>query len=147
MKDPHKLWIDLAYRFAKQSHCKSRRVGAIIVKDGRLISQGWNDPPSKTSVEDCIRCKDANHESGTIMGTCICAHAEVNAIANAADLGVSTHGGIMYCTNKPCSECAKLICRAGIVAVYYFEDYNSLYTDLFFGNAGIMYEKLDGELL
>lgn len=124
MKDAAKLWKDIAYRFAQQSHCQSRQVGAILVnKHDHLIAQGWNGAPSGSSCRHCRRCNEPCN-SGENLEKAICAHAEANLLGHCAKAGVATNGATLYCTTRPCSECAKLIIAAGIATVIYFEDYN-----------------------
>jgi len=139
MKSKNKLWIDLVYRFAEQSECKSRQVGAIIVKDNRLVSEGWNSPPPKCSPDDCIRCKDRTKggPSGMGLDNALCIHAEANAIANAVNQGISLADAEMWCTNKPCDICAGLISRTGIKAVYFLNMYDGLYNEMIFKKAGV----------
>ena len=138
MKDPIKLWKDIVYRFAEQSECQSRKTGAIVIKDSRLIGEGWNSPPKQAVVEHCLRCLD-KCKSGTYLEKAICVHAEANAIANCAYHGVSLKDAIIVCTHKPCGECAKLIIGAGIGKVIYFEEYESDYAEYFFVKAGITF--------
>lgn len=125
MRNPDRLWMDLAARFADQSRCRSRKVGAILV-DGHshLFGQGWNSAPPCSSTDQCIRCS-VSVPSGKDLNLAICTHAEANAIANAARAGRTTEGATLYCTTFPCSECAKLIVTAGIVEVVYDQTYDS----------------------
>jgi len=91
--------------------------------------------------------KDSGKEipSGTSLELSICAHAEANLLANANQLGIQTKGATMYCTNKPCGECAKLISRAGIKEVGYISFYHSEYTDMIFKKAKIKCFRLKDE--
>lgn len=143
-----KLWSDLVKRFAKESQCRSRQVGAILIHEGKLISQGWCGAPKGTDEEQCIRCnmkkQGKDIASGTGLELAICAHAEANCIANAAYHGVDTKGSIMFCTNAPCSECAKLIVAAGIVEVHYVDFYSSEYAERMFDNANIKCQQIPG---
>lgn len=144
-----KLWIDVVKRFAEESQCRSRKVGAILVRDSKLIAEGWCGAPKDCDESECIRCnmkeQGAEIPSGTSMELSICAHAEANCIANAASCGAQTLGSVMYCTNKPCSECAKIIIGARIKEVKYIKEYDSKYTDLMFGYAGILCHQLVDE--
>jgi len=139
MKDKNALWTDLLLRFAAQSECKSRQIGAIILVENRLVSQGWNSPPPHVSTDDCLRCqcKDKPHESGKNLDNAICIHAEQNAIMNAVYNGIALNGAEMWCTNKPCDICAAMICRSGIKTVIYLNDYPSQYADMFFAKSNI----------
>jgi len=142
MKNKIELYKNLLYIIAEQSECKSRKVGAILVVDGRVVAEGWNSPPKKVSHEECIRCSRSEHSSGTNLSDALCTHAEMNCISSAAYLGFSTKGASLYCTAKPCSECAKMISACGITNVFYMYDYFSLYTDLIFKAANIFCEKI-----
>jgi len=139
MKDKYALWTDLLLRFAEQSECKSRQIGAIILIENRLVSQGWNSPPPHVKTDDCLRCKnkDQKHESGRSLDNAICIHAEQNAIMNAVYNGISLNGAELWCTNKPCDICAAMICRSGIKKVVFINDYPSQYADMFFERAGV----------
>lgn len=125
MRDPDKLWRDIAYRFAEQSKCCTRKVGCIIVTpDQRLIGQGYNGAPRGSDCSTCPRCTSGSMpQSGEGLELAICAHAEANAIGYAAQAGIKTQGCTLYCTTRPCLECAKLIVAAGIAHVVYYEGY------------------------
>lgn len=133
MKNPMSLWHDIAYRFAEQSKCQTRKVGCIIVTpDQRLIGQGYNGAPAGSDCSNCRRCTRSvakggkpskKPRSGTNLEAALCAHAEANAIGYAARSGIRTRDCTLYVTTRPCSECAKLIVAAGITEVVYFEDY------------------------
>jgi len=148
MRDPNKLWRDITYRFAEQSKCRTRKVGCIIVsKDQRLIGQGYNGAPSGSSCDDCPRCNSSHvPKSGTALHKAICAHAEANAIGYAARKGIALDGCTLYCTTRPCSECAKLIVASGIRGVVYYEDYRQSPDQVadIFAQAGVT-ELLEGK--
>lgn len=111
---------------ATRSTCLRRQVGAIIVKENRILSTGYNGAP--TGLTHCanIGCYRQIHNipSGTLAEKCRASHAEQNAIVQAAKHGISINDGVLFCTNFPCSICAKLIINAGIIQVIYKEDYN-----------------------
>jgi dCMP deaminase len=109
----HNLYLDLAQRIAKESYCKRLQVGAVIVKDGNIISFGYNGTPSGLPNV----CEDKNVTLPTVL------HAESNAITKACKSPISTEGATMYMTHSCCVECAKLIVQSGIKKVYYLEDY------------------------
>lgn len=106
-----------------RADCTRRRVGSIIVKDYRIISTGYNGTPHKIkncSEGGCKRC--LRRDKGEIdwyeyEESCICIHAEQNAIIQAAYHGVSTKGATLYSTTNPCSSCAKILANAGIIKV------------------------------
>ena len=103
-----------------------RRYGAVIVRDGKIISSGANTSPGKvpTCIEmgGCIRTV-RNIPSGTMLEVAYCMCAEQNAIATAAKNGVSTKDTVMYTTARPCPICTRNIIQSGIIRVIYAEDY------------------------
>ena len=107
-------YIRMAKIWAENSYCKRRQVGAIIVKDKMIISDGYNGTPS--GFENI--CED---ESGLTKPYVL--HAEANAITKIARSGNNSDGATLYVTASPCIECAKLIIQAGIMRVVYSEEY------------------------
>lgn len=118
-------FMEMAEFVKKRADCIRGHTGAVIVKDFRIISTGYNGTPHKIkncSEGGCLRCK--KREEGKIERyqyeeSCICVHAEQNAIVQAAYLGISTKGATAYLTLSPCSSCAKLMINAGIKRVVY----------------------------
>jgi len=143
MKNPNKLWSDLAFRFAEQSRCRSRSVGCIITTpDGVMSGEGWNSPPRGSSEKDCIRC-NGKYASGEHLELAICTHAEVNAIGFCARKGHPTEGMVIYTTNFPCKNCADLIIASGFKTLFYINDYPNMemtYNVLI--KAGVIINKL-----
>ena len=136
--------MDIAHLVAKRSTCRRRAVGALIVKDKRILTTGYNGAP--TGIKHCldIGClrEELNIASGERHELCRGIHAEQNAIIQAALHGVSIKDASLFCTNQPCSICAKMIINAGIRAIYYRSGYaDSLAMDLL-GEAGIKIKKL-----
>lgn len=126
MKDKFVLaYMDTARRFAELSSAHRAKVGAIIVKDNRIISIGYNGTPSGWD-NDCEYIIQ-HHE----LGTCTevtkpeVVHAELNAIAKVARSSESCDKATMFCTHMPCMECAKAIYAAGIKTVYCGQDYKA----------------------
>jgi dCMP deaminase len=109
-------YMDVAERFARLSSAKRLNVGAIVVKDDRIISIGYNGMP--TGWDNC--CEDSNNKSKPEV-----LHAESNAIAKLAKSGESGLGASIFITHSPCIECAKLIYQSGISTVYYKNPYRS----------------------
>jgi len=109
-------YMDVAERFAQLSSAKRLNVGAIVVKDDRIISIGYNGMP--TGWDNC--CEDSNNKSKPEV-----LHAESNAIAKLAKSGESGLGASIFITHSPCIECAKLIYQSGISTVYYKNPYRS----------------------
>jgi dCMP deaminase len=119
----HQTFMDIAELIGKLGTCDRKQVGALIVKDGRCVSWGFNGAPPHAP-----HCDENNHgwmdkESVEIMGCCNAIHAEANALAFAARHGISTEGATMYVTLSPCLPCAQLAYAAGIVDVHYREAY------------------------
>ncbi len=108
--------MDVAERFAQLSSAKRLQVGAIVVKDDRIISIGYNGMP--TGWDNC--CEDSDNKSKAEV-----LHAESNAIAKLAKSSESGLGATLFVTHSPCIECAKLIYQGGISTVYYKNNYRS----------------------
>ena len=109
-----KSYLDMAAIWARNSYCKRRQVGALLVKDKMIISDGYNGTPS--GFENV--CED---ETGATKPYVL--HAEANAIAKVAKSGNSSLGATLYVTASPCLECSKLIIQAGIKRVVYRDEY------------------------
>jgi len=109
-----KSYLEMATVWAKNSYCKRRQVGALIVKDRMIISDGYNGTPS--GFENV--CED---DMGLTKPYVL--HAEANAITKVAKSGNSSDGATLYVTAAPCVECAKLIIQAGIIRVVYRDEY------------------------
>jgi dCMP deaminase len=126
-------FIDILQVIKERSTCIRRSVGAVIVKDKQIIATGYNGAPA--GIEHCINNENGclrhklNIPSGQRAELCIGVHAEQNAIIQCAKNGVSCLNATLYCTNKPCSICMKLIINAGIKRVIYIEDYEDTLTD------------------
>ena len=111
-----KRYLRMAAVWAENSYCKRRQVGALIVKDQMIISDGYNGTPA--GFENV--CEDENNVTKPYV-----LHAEANAITKIARSNNSSDGATMYVTASPCIECAKLIIQAGIKRVVYCEEYRS----------------------
>jgi dCMP deaminase len=118
-------FMNIAKVVAMRSNCMKRKIAAIIVKDRRVISTGYNGTPrgAKNCNEGgCPRC-NGMAESGTALDECLCCHGEENAITQAAYHGTSLKGSTLYTTFSPCLLCTKMIINSGILEVVYNEDY------------------------
>jgi dCMP deaminase len=108
-------YLQMAKIWAKNSYCKRRQVGALLVKDRMIISDGYNGTPVGFENE----CEDENYKTKSYV-----LHAEANAITKVARSGNNSNGATLYITTSPCIECAKLIIQAGIVRVVFSEKYS-----------------------
>ena len=137
-----KRFMDLTETIAKWSSCfkSDRSIGAIIVRNKRIITTGYNGAPSgiKSCKEkgECLRQK-LNIPSGKQRELCFAIHAEQNAIIQAAKLGISIEGATLYCTHQPCVICSKMIVNAGIVRVVYANPYPDDFAQEIFKEANI----------
>lgn len=114
-------YMDLARHASKRSNCSRRKVGAIIVKGRSIVSTGYNGTP--VGVRNCfdggcVRCS-SSVAPGQGYDTCICVHAEANAMLFAARHGTAIEGGILYTTLRPCFSCLKESIQAGISEIVY----------------------------
>ncbi len=110
-----KAYLKMAQEWAKLSYCKRKQVGAIIVKDRMIISDGYNGTPS--GFENC--CEDEEGKTHWYV-----LHAEANAILKLAASTQSAKGATLYLTLSPCKECSKLILQAGITRLVYINEYS-----------------------
>lgn len=121
--DWDEYFMMLATVVKSRADCLRRQVGAIIVKDQRIMATGYNGTPHNIkdcSQGGCLRCQKRHSgelKSGQDEESCVCIHAEQNTIIQAAYLGLSTKGAVLYSTTNPCSSCAKMLINAGIVRV------------------------------
>lgn len=132
-------FMDITELVAKRSTCTRRAVGAIIVKDKRILATGYNGAPSGVahcSQVGCLRA-ERNVPSGERHELCRGIHAEQNAIVQAARHGVCIKGAVLYCTTLPCSICAKMIINAGIASIWYREGYADSMSQEMLAEAGI----------
>lgn len=143
-----KRFMDLAFTVGEWSSCykQDRHVGAIIVKDKRIVTTGYNGAPSGVSScvdrDECIR-QTMGIKSGTCHEICYAVHAEQNAIIQAAKLGVSVEGATLYCTHQPCVICAKMIINSGIKKVVYKLGYPDDFSLKLFKEAQVEVVKFD----
>ncbi|HHW10350.1 MAG TPA: cytidine deaminase [Firmicutes bacterium] len=140
-KRPHwdEYFLAMARLASKRSTCPRRRVGAVLVKEHRVLATGYNG-----SVRGAPHCLDVGCLLVTKEGRQSCAravHAELNAILQCALNGVSSNGAVLYCTDFPCSDCAKALVQAGVKRVVYLADYPDKNSSLILNEAGITLEK------
>ncbi len=130
-----KRYLRMAAIWAENSYCVRRQVGAILVKDKMIISDGYNGTPS--GFENV--CED--EKTGLTKPYVL--HAEANAISKVARSGNSSEGATLYVTSSPCIECAKLIIQAGIRRVVFYEKFRTLDGCELLKRAGVEIECVD----
>ena len=146
MKEKLKLaYMDTARRFADLSHARRLHVGAVVVKDDRIISIGYNGMPAgwDNNCEDEIKWPNGDIKFLTTKPEVL--HAESNAIAKLARSSEYGLGAELFVTHAPCLECSKLILQSGIGSVYYAEDYRNSDGIRFLEKSGVIIEKVNGE--
>ena len=131
-------YLKMALEWAKLSYCKRKQVGALIVKDRTIISDGYNGTPS--GFENC--CEDENNQTKWYV-----LHAEANAILKISRSTQSCEGATLYLTLSPCKECSKLIFQSGIKRVVYIQDYPDNEGLVFLKDAGVEILKISKEEL
>ncbi|MBU9889131.1 MAG: dephospho-CoA kinase [Candidatus Omnitrophica bacterium] len=146
---PRPSWDDYFMNIAKvtalRSNCMKRKVAAVIIKDKRIISTGYNGTPrgvTNCNEGGCPRCA-AIDASGKDLGECLCSHGEENAIVQAAYHGVSVKGATLYTTFSPCLLCTKMIINAGIAEVVFQANYPMSDLSLkLLSQAGVLVRKI-----
>ena len=126
-------YLEMAEIWAQNSYCKRRKVGALLVKDRMIISDGYNGTPS--GFENI--CEEDGVTKPYVL------HAEANAITKVAKSGNSSEGATLYVTASPCLECAKLIIQSGIKRVVYRDEYRLTDGIDLLRRAGIEVERVD----
>ena len=130
-------FMKMAHLTATRSTCLRRSVGAVLVRDKRVIATGYNGAPKDIShCETCLR-EEMNVPSGQRHELCRGLHAEQNAIIQAAVFGISTKGSVLYCTTQPCIICTKMLINAGITKIYITESYPDKLAEEFIKESGI----------
>lgn len=131
-----KAYLKMAIEWAKLSYCKRKQVGALIVKDRMIISDGYNGTPS--GFENC--CEDENGQTQWYV-----LHAEANAILKLAGSTQSAKDATLYLTLSPCKECSKLVLQAGIKKIVYINEYSDTQGIDFLKNHGIEILKIEDD--
>ena len=135
----HEYFMGICELVAGRSTCLRRKVGAVLVKEKRILCSGYNGAPAKVPhcrETGCLR-DQLNVPSGEKHELCRGVHAEQNAIIQAAYHGIQVKNSVLYCTNQPCSICAKMIINAGIEIVYYKDGYDDALSLEMFNDANI----------
>ncbi len=137
-------YMDKAYEQAEKSYCLKAKVGAVLVKDGKIIAQGYNNMTggiNDCTESGCIR-EILNIKSGERREVCRAICAEQLAISEAARNGVSLDGSVAYITTYPCHICAKMLVSSGISEIVYDKDYPDELSKKFIEEAGIKIRKI-----
>lgn len=117
----HSGWMFRAGLSAKRSNCIRRSVGAVLIRDGRVLAEGWNgvsDDYPNCRAAGCPRCIGGG-DTGSGYENCICIHAEQRAIAEAARMGIAVNDSAIYVNLRPCLQCLAICKAAGVREVYY----------------------------
>jgi dCMP deaminase len=142
-------FMEITTLVAKRSTCRRRAVGAVVVRDKRILSTGYNGAPS--GIRHCIDIgclrEQLNIASGQRHELCRGIHAEQNAIIQAAFHGVSIRGATLFCTNLPCAICAKMIINAGVEKIYYLSGYADELSTEMLAEAGVSVVQLEQKVL
>ena len=142
--DWDEYFLDIADLVSRRASCLRRSVGAVLVKERRILATGYNGAP--TGLRHCLELgclrEQCNVPSGERHELCRGLHAEQNAIIQAALHGVSVKGATIYCTNHPCVICAKMIINAGAAKVIFREGYSDNLSEDMLQEAGIKVCKL-----
>ena len=137
-------FMNITLMVAERSTCRRRRVGAVAVKDKRILATGYNGAPR--NIRDCLEVGCLRERDGIPSGQrhelCRGLHAEQNVIIQAAVHGVSLAGAVIYCTHQPCLICTKMLLNCGVTAVYYHESYPDPKAEEMFAEAGVSLELL-----
>jgi len=136
-------FMDITHLVAKRSTCNRRQVGAVLVKDKKILATGYNGAPSR--LEHCLDIGCLREKQGIPSGErhelCRGLHGEQNAIIQAAYHGVGIRGATLYCTNHPCIICSKMIINAGIQRVVYEDGYADALAKEMLKESGIKIER------
>lgn len=143
MTDTRPSWdeyfMGITEMVAQRSTCLRRKVGAILVRDKRIIATGYNGAPAK--VSHCLDIGCLREQQGIPSGErhelCRGLHAEQNSIIQAALHGFSVEGATLYCTNMPCAICSKMLINARIEKIYYKEGYADTLSSLLLAEAKV----------
>lgn len=137
-------FMNITRQVSERSTCLRRKVGAIIVRDKRILATGYNGAPS--GIKHCIEVGCLREAQGIASGErhelCRGLHAEQNAIIQAALYGVAVKGASIYCTHQPCSLCAKMLINAGIMEIFFEDGYPDALSQDLLSEAGIKVSRL-----
>jgi len=121
-------YMGIAFAVREKANCTGRKVGAVLVKENRIISTGYNGTPEgMTNCLDggCERCRDRETYASSVgYDVCICVHAEQNALITAARFGNSIEDSVIYSTLRPCFDCSKTMLQAKVNTIYFLHDWS-----------------------
>ncbi len=148
-QDPRPSWdsyfMSIAQLVASRSTCLRRKVGAVLVKDSRILATGYNGAPA--GLKHCLEIGCLRDQMGIPSGQrheiCRALHAEQNCLIQAASHGISVTGSTLYCTNLPCIICTKMLINAGVKAIFYTEGYPDELSKEMLAEAGTKLVKLE----
>lgn len=142
----HEYFMEVTRVVARRATCLRRQVGAILVKDKRILTTGYNGPPAGLphcdALGGCLRDR-LGIPSGERLEISRALHAEQNALVQAARHGIDVRGSTLYCTNEPCFTCAKMLINAGITQVIYLEEYPDRFSRDMLRQAGVRSIKFE----
>jgi dCMP deaminase len=141
----HEYYMNIAMAVRKKANCLGRKVGAVLVRENRIISTGYNGTPEgmlNCTEGGCVRCRNREtYKSSVGYDVCICVHAEQNALISAARFGNAVEQAVVYSTLRPCFDCTKSMLQAKVSAIYYLHDWQHP-----IGELREQYELLQGAL-
>lgn len=140
-------FMEIATVVAKRSTCLRNQVGALFVRNKRILTTGYNGAPSGLDHCDLVGCARDGVASGTRHELCRAVHAEQNAIIQAALHGISIEGATLYCTHQPCVLCAKMMINARVRKVVYLQSYPDQTALDFLQQAGIEVVRVKERIL
>ena len=141
-------YMNYALELSTTANCIKGKVGAILVKNNKIIAEGVNSVPNGITPctdETCIR-KKLNLKSGENQELCFVVHAEQNALIDALNNKVDVKDSTLYVTKQPCIICAKMLINSGIKKIIYLKAYPDKYSESLLNEVGIEINKFDGEL-
>lgn len=141
-------YMNYALNMSTTANCIKGKVGAILVKNNKIIAKGVNSVPNgimPCTEETCLR-KKLNLKSGENQELCFVVHAEQNALIDALNHEVNVKGSTIYVTKQPCLICTKMLINAGIKKVIYLKTYPDKYSEKLFHQAGVEIYKFEGIL-
>jgi dCMP deaminase len=137
-------FMELAHLTARRTNCMKRAVGAVLVSSNRVVATGYNGTPMNTincAEGGCLRCNQGEASAGQLLDSCLCLHAEENALLEVGRSGA--RGATMYCTTCPCIGCAKKIVQSGVAVVVFDREYSmDDMTRQLFAQAGVKLERV-----